>query len=64
MIGKKMTSKKDSLRVTEEKDGSFTIEWDSDDPAYSWLNGKTEEELTKILTEQIENYLSQLKENG
>ena len=58
-----MTNKKDSLRVTEEKDGSFTVEWDSDDPAYSWLSTKTEEELTKILTEQIENYLNQLKNN-
>lgn len=58
-----MTNKKDSLRVTEEKDGSFTVEWDSTDPAYSWLNEKTEEELTKILTEQIESYLDQLKSN-
>lgn len=58
-----MTNKKDSLRVTEEKDGSFTIEWDSDDPAFAWLSGKSEEELTKILTEQIENYLDQLKGN-
>jgi len=44
----------DSLKVTEQEDGSITIEWDGTDPRYSFLNGLTEEEVTELLTRGLE----------
>ena len=29
----------DSLNITENSDGSFTMEWDEKDPEWNWLNG-------------------------
>lgn len=46
---------KDSLRVTENADGTFTIEWDPNDPKYSRFNHLTEEEMNVILTKAIED---------
>ena len=31
----------DSLKVEQNKDGSFTLEWDKDDPKWSFLNVMT-----------------------
>lgn len=47
----------DSLIVTENEDGTFTIEWDSNDPKYSVFNHLTEEEMNVMLTTAIENYI-------
>jgi hypothetical protein len=44
----------DSLQVTEMEDGTFQIEWDKNDPRYSWMNELTEQQLQTILTEAIE----------
>lgn len=52
---------KDSLKLTENADGTFEIEWDPEDQKWNWLNDKTSEEITAIMTEAIQ--LS-LKENG
>lgn len=43
----------DSLKVKENEDGSFTLEWDKDDPKWNFLNGMTSDEITSILEEQI-----------
>jgi hypothetical protein len=47
----------DSLVVTENEDGTFTIEWDSNDPKYSIFNHLTEEEMNVMLTTAIEDYI-------
>lgn len=44
----------DSLRVNEKEDGSFEIEWDPNDPRYSFLNELTEEQVTELLTRGLE----------
>ena len=31
--------KKDSLKINQNKDGSYTAEWDKNDPEWSFLNG-------------------------
>jgi len=48
------TAKEDSLKVTENSDGTFEIEWDPEDQKWNWLNDKTSEEITAIMTEAIQ----------
>ena len=50
----------DSLKITENEDGSFAIEWDKDDQKWNWLNGKTSAEISAIVEEAIQQ---SLKEN-
>ena len=33
--------KKDSLKINQNKDGSYTAEWDKQDPEWSWMNNLT-----------------------
>lgn len=49
----------DSLKVTQNDDGTFTIEWDSCDSRYSVWNDMTAEELSAMLMEQIKSYLKE-----
>ena len=41
--------KKDSLKINQNKDGSFTAEWDKNDPEWSFLNGKTSKEIQDMI---------------
>jgi len=50
----------DSLKITENADGTFAMEWDKEDQKWNWLNGKTSEEISAIMTEAIQ---LALKEN-
>lgn len=49
----------DTLKVVENDDGSFTFEWDPEDPLWSWMNDVSAEEITQI----IENYANQVIKN-
>lgn len=51
-------NKTDTLKVKENEDGSFTMEWDPEDPLWSWLNTMTEEEITKIITDYAEQVIN------
>lgn len=44
---------KDSLKITQNADGSFTMDWDPNDQKWNWLNGKTNEEISVIVQEAI-----------
>jgi hypothetical protein len=48
----------DSLRITKNEDGSFAMDWDPQDPKWSWLNGLTTEQVTLIMEEAIKDYLN------
>ena len=37
--------KNNSLKVNQNKDGSFTLEWDKQDSNWKWLNNLTTEEI-------------------
>lgn len=43
----------DSLKIHENEDGSFSFEWDKDDPNWNWMNNLTSKELESIITEAI-----------
>jgi hypothetical protein len=47
----------DSLKIIENADGTFQMEWDKNDPKWSWLNGLTNEQIQVIMKQAIEEEL-------
>tara|TARA_B100000902_G_scaffold394131_1_gene449802 strand:+ start:3182 stop:3376 length:195 start_codon:yes stop_codon:yes gene_type:complete len=43
----------DTLNVTQNDDGTFSLEWDPSDEKWSWLNSMTEEEISKLLSDYV-----------
>ena len=39
----------DSLKINQNKDGSFAVEWDKNDPSYNFLNNLTQEQIQSII---------------
>lgn len=46
----------DSLRIIQNEDGSFSMEWDKEDPNWSWLNGLTSKEIQVIMEQAIKEF--------
>ena len=46
----------DSLKIHQNDDGSFSLEWDKEDPNWAWLNGLTSEQLQVIIEQAIKDY--------
>ena len=44
-----------TINVTHEKDGSFTITWDENDPRESIFNTFTEQDFIEVIMKSIEN---------
>ena len=47
----------DSLKIIEQPDGTFQMEWDKEDPKWSWLNGLTSAEIQVIMEQAIKEEL-------
>ena len=47
----------DSLKIIEQPDGTFQMEWDKQDPKWSWLNGLTSKEIQVIMEQAINEEL-------
>ena len=47
----------DSLKIEKNEDGSFAMDWDRNDPKWSWLNGLTQKEIQVIVQQAIADYL-------
>jgi len=43
----------DSLSINQNNDGSFTCEWDKNDPNWKFLNNLTSKEIQSIMDEAI-----------
>ena len=43
----------DSLKIHQNEDGSFSVEWDKEDPNWKWLNGLTSKEIEVIIKEAV-----------
>ncbi len=43
----------DSLKVNQNKDGSFSLEWDRQDPNWKFLNDLTSKEIQVIIDQAI-----------
>jgi hypothetical protein len=48
----------DSLKITENQDGSFTMDWDPQDPKWSFMNGLTSNEIQVIIEQAIKRTIS------
>ena len=46
--------KNDSLKVKQNKDGTFTVEWDKQDPNWKWLNNLTSQEIQVIIEKAVQ----------
>ena len=49
----------DGLKVTQNEDNTFTLEWDKEDSKWSFLNNLTSKEITAIIEEAV-----RMDENG
>ena len=47
----------DSLKIVENADGTFAMEWDKKDPKWSWLNNLTSKEIQVIVEQAIKEEL-------
>ena len=45
---------KDTLKINQNSDGSFTAEWDKQDPEWSWMNNLTSKEVQTIIEKAIQ----------
>ena len=45
---------KDTLKINQNKDGSFSAEWDKQDPEWSWMNNLTSKEVQTIIEKAIQ----------
>lgn len=50
----------DSLKITQNEDGSFTMDWDPEDPNWKWLNNLTSKEIQVIIEQAIQSKLNDL----
>ena len=48
----------DSLKITQNEDGSFTMDWDPEDPNWKWLNELTSKEIQVIVEQAIKDHLN------
>ena len=48
----------DSLKVSQNEDGTFTLDWSPDDPKWSWMNGLTSKEIQVIMEQAIQDFLN------
>jgi hypothetical protein len=46
----------DSLKIIQNEDGSYTAEWNKEDPTWCWLNNLTSKELQIIIQQAIQDY--------
>jgi len=43
-----------SLKINQNNDGSFTVEWDKQDPDWNWMNNLTSSEIQGIIEKAIQ----------
>ena len=47
----------DSLKISQNEDRSFTLDWDLQDPKWSFLNELTSKQVQVIMEQAIKDYL-------
>ena len=54
----------DSLKVNQNEDGSFTLEWDKDDPQWKFLNDLTSTEIQTMIESVVRSKLNEPLSEG
>lgn len=55
-----MQTNEDSLKITENEDGSFAVEWDPNDPRYQIFNGMTQEQMQQFIESALTDYIQSI----
>ena len=42
-----------SLKLNRNSDGSFTVEWDKQDPEWKWMNDLTSKEIQVMIEQAV-----------
>ena len=50
----------DSLKITQNEDGTFQMEWDKKDPTWEFLNHLTSKEIQVIMEQAMKDKLESL----
>jgi hypothetical protein len=50
----------DTLRITQNEDGSYTVDWSPDDPKWKFMNNLTSKEIQIIMEQAIEDFINGL----
>jgi hypothetical protein len=56
-----MTEKQslDTLNIQRNDDGSFRLEWDKNDPNWTWLNDLTSDEIRVMVESALDDYIKE-----
>ena len=46
--------KNNSLKIKQNRDKTFTCEWDKNDPEWKWLNDLTSKEIQLIMEQAVQ----------
>ena len=46
----------DTLKISQNADGSYTMDWDKEDPNWSWMNNLTSKEIQVIMEQAIKDF--------
>ncbi len=46
----------DSLKIKQNSDGTYMMEWDKEDPNWKFLNNLTSKEIQVIMEQAIKDY--------
>ena len=49
----------DGLKVHQNDDGTFSLEWDNNDPRWNWMNNLTSKEIQSIMEKAIREKLDE-----
>jgi len=44
---------KDTLKISQNEDGSFSVDWDKNDPEWKWLNKLSSKEIQLFIEDAI-----------
>lgn len=53
---------KNGIKIYENSDGSFTLEWNKEHPLWSMFNNMTQEEIQDYVNTSLKEYIGQLTE--
>ena len=56
-----MQNSKDSLTINQNKDGTFTVDWDKNDPNWKFLNNLTSREIQGIIETTMKDFPHDVK---
>ena len=54
-----MNQEIDSLKITQNADGSYEMNWDKNDPTWAFMNNLTSSEIQIMMREAIQDRLNQ-----